>query len=336
VWLCAAPAARATEPFASGPVWGATFLSYPVGVRNIGMGASGTADVNSLSTGYFNPASVAFAKATTILGSYENQFLDTGLYDTRITSPIPFHSDSTTSTWHLAGSIGYTVLDIPAQTERTIFLPEGTGRTIDENDWMLSALGAASWSHGVMSFAAGGTTKMIQSAFSGPTIWSFDVGILAAFPITMNNGGRFRPRLGYSALNLDTGASDGSREVFVQTEKRGGFGFDLETPPVAVFEQSVPSARFSFDYDLIDRQGDSTTKYAVGFELAIVNMVSFRYGLIDDNYKTYGAGVGWDYGRALFRLDYAHTDRSENNTPLFLSGQNLDRDAFGAILGVRW
>ncbi len=338
VWLCAAPAAHATDPFASGDVYGALFAAYPRGVRNIGMGTSGTADVSSLSTGYFNPASVAFADATTIFGSYEDRFFYSGFYDAVISSPIPFHADSTESAWHFAGSVGYTVLDVPTLTERTIFLPGGTGRMIDENDWMLSALGAASWSHGVMSVAAGGTTKMIQTAFGGPTIWSFDVGVLAAFELTVDNGGRFRPRLGYSALNLDAGASDDTREVFVRTENRGGFGFDLETPPVNVFEQSVPSARFSLDYDLIDRQGDSTTKYATGFELAVVNMVHLRYGLIDDDYTTYGAGIGWDYGRALFRMDYAHVEPKDDETPLFpgVLSVDSDRDTFGALIGVRW
>jgi hypothetical protein len=253
-----------------------------------------------------------------------------------MSTPIPFRADSTARAWHFAGSFGYTVLDIPAQTERTIFLPEGTGRTIDENDWMLSALGAASWTHGVMSFAAGGTAKMIQLAPNDLTMWSFDVGVLAAFPLEISEGGRFRPRLGYAALNLDTGTSYDTRTVEVQTENRGGFGFDLETPPANVFGQSVTSARFSFDYDLIDRQGDSVTKYGVGFELSIVNMVHVRYGLIDDNYVTYGAGIGWDYGRALFRMDYAHVEPQEDNFPTGLSNVDFDRDTFGALVGVRW
>lgn len=339
-WMvCAfgAHSAWAADPFASGHVYGATFVGFPRGVRNIGMGATGTADVNGLSTGYFNPASVAFANATTLLGSYEDMYLDFSLSDVLISSPIPFHADSTASAWHFAGSLGYTLLNLPTQTERTIFLPEGTGRTFDADDWMLSGLAAASWTHGVMTFAAGGTAKMIQLAPNDLTVWSFDVGVLAAFPLEISEGGRFRPRLGYAALNLDSGTSYDTRTVEVQTENRGGFGFDLETPLVGVFDRSVPAARLSFDYDLIDRQGDSMTKYGVGFELAFANLAHFRYGLIDDNYTTYGAGVGWDYGRVLFRMDYAHTE-PEDNYRVLSAGYDFDRDrdTFGGLIGVRW
>lgn len=328
---CVTDVAHAAEPFAAA-AYGFDFLGKPRGVRNIGMGATGTADASGLATGYFNPASVGFVSATTAFGSYEDLYLDQSLSDFLVSTPIPFRSDST-GEWRFGMSLGYSRLSFPATVERTIFLPEGTGHTFDPDEWAYSALAAASWTRHVVSLSVGATGKYVgQRLGDDLNVWALDVGAIAAFPIPLA-AGRVTPRLGFAALNLDTGAQYHDTEVSVANGYRGGFAFDLETPPVSVFGKAVPSTRFSFDYDRIDRQADSVTKFGAGFELALVNLVDLRYGVIDDNYRTYGVGVGWDYGRSLFRLDYAHTEPQDG----FISYRtDLDRDTFGALVGVRW
>jgi hypothetical protein len=313
--------------------YGATYVGFPRGVRNIGMGATGAADASNLSTGYFNPASVAFANATSLVSSYEDLYRDFGLSEFAVSSSIPFHSDSRGGGWRFAGSLGYTRFWLPTQHERTVFLPEGTGKTWDDDDWMLSGLAAALWSRGVLSLAAGGTTKLIQLAPTGFTMWSFDVGIVAAFPLELG-GGLIRPRFGYSALNLDSGASYDGSEMLVQTEQRGGFGFDMETPPTLAWGKSVPAVSFALDYDLIDREGRSSEDFASGFEVSVIDLMHIRYGTIANSYTTYGLGVGWDYGHVLFRMDYAHTAPRDASRWAFID--DSDRDTVGALVGVRW
>jgi hypothetical protein len=327
VGLPAAQTARATEPFARVPRYSAIFTSFPRGVRNIGMGATGTADVSGFSTGYFNPAGMAWTEVVTAFGSHEEiGGADLSLSDIRVSSGFPFHADSSAGPWHFGGSLGYARLSVDPQIERTIYLPEGTGRTFDADDWLLSGSAAASWSRGVVSIGAGGTAKFIQSSFgdTGLSQWAFDLGLVAAFPVEVG-GGLLRPRAGYAALNLDTGASFHGAEYQVATETRVGVGFDLETPPVLVGGKPLPLAGLSLDYDWIDRQPFSSADYGAGVELTLLGLFHARYGAMGDSYTTWGVGLGEDFGSWLFRLDYAHREPDEP-----------DRDALGAMVGVRW
>lgn len=337
VTMCAfaATAVRATEPFAKVGTYAAAWLQFPRGARNIGMGATGVADVSGSATGYFNPASMAWSNATTLLGSYEDfGFAGINLSEILVASPIPFHADATMRTWRFGGSFGYAHLGMEPQIERTIFLPEGIGRTFDASDWMLSATGATSWTHGVMTLGAGGAARFLRSnlAEAHANAWVFDVGAIAAFPVK-SEGGLLRPRVGYALLNLDNGVSYDDRTSDVSNEQRVGFGVDLETARVMVANRSVPVAALSVDYDAIDREASpSAPDYSMGFELTAINALHFRYGTIDDDYTTFGIGVGWDDGHTLLRGDYAHVNSGGG-----IAYENfIDRNTFGVLIGMRW
>ncbi len=329
--------ALATEPFTP-PVrsYTATFLSFPVGVRNLGMGATGAADASGLATGYFNPASVAWSTATTLAGSYERLFTDISLSGFQVTSPISWGADSTAGRWQFGGSLAYTRLGLEPQTQRTIFLPEGVGRTYDADDWMLAALAAARWNYRALSVGAGVASKFVLQKFAEDNVndWAFDVGLIAVAPMRLS-GGLVRPRVGYAALNLDNGSSYDGRKSYVATERRGGVGLDFETLPHLVYGRAVPLASFSFDYDWIDSEFSTRPQFGMGIELSAVNMIRLRYGLIDDDYSTLGVGAGWDYGQVVFRLDYAHKTRGKTLVPDFDGYSNRD-DTFGGLVGVRW
>lgn len=333
--VCVTDVARAAEPFARvGPGYGAQWLSFPRGVRNVAMGATGTADVSGFATGYFNPASIAWSDATTLLGSYEDLYFDFNLSDAVITTPVPFHSDSTAGSWRFGGAFGYSRLGMEPQYERTIFLPDGTGsRTLDLDDWMLAATGAALWNRGVMSLGAGVAGKFVKNELfrESPTTWVMDLGAIAAFPIAVGSG-EIRPRLGYSILNLDSGTEYDERTFYVANEQRGGFGLDLSAPPTTLWGKAISPVAISLDYDRTNREG-SDHKYSGGFDLTLINMVHMRYGMIDSDYTSFGVGLGWDYGHVVFRADYAHTEFQEDPDDFFV---DFDRDTFGALVGVRW
>jgi hypothetical protein len=89
----------------------------------------------------------------------------------------------------------------------------------------------------------------------------------------------------------------------------------------------------SVDYDLISREANPDPNYAAGFEVSFVNALRVRYGVLDNDYKNYGAGVGWDFGNVLFRIDYAHTRPEDAFLREFI---DLERDTVGALVGVRW
>jgi hypothetical protein len=331
---CAAPAAHATEPFAKVGTYAAQWLTIPIGVRNIGMGATGTADASGFGTGHYNPATLSWSSATSLVGSYENFGPDFSISQFQLSSPFPFHADST-GAWRFGGSLAYSHMGMEPQTERTIFLPEGTGRTFDASDWMASAITAAQWHRGVFSIAGGVDTKYVRSnlANSHSSIWAFDWGLITALPLPVG-GGMIRPRLGFSSLNLDTGGSYDGREFGIQGESRLGSGLDLAAPAVMLWHRPVSALSLSIDYDRIDREAtEGESDYAAGFEVSLVDLLHVRYGQLDNDYTMYGVGVGWDYGHVLFRLDYAH---SRPEDPFLRQFLDVERDTFGGVVGVRW
>jgi hypothetical protein len=321
--LLTAQTARAAEPFARIGSYAATFAGMPQGVRNIGMGATGAADVSGFSSGYFNPASLAWSEATTALGSYEDWGASLSLSDIRVISGFPFLADSSAA-WRFGGSIGYSRLAMDPQVVRTIYLPEGTGETFDADDWLLSGSAAASWRRGWVQVGVGGTAKFIQQGLAGgdASMWSFDLGLIAAFPVEVA-GGCVRPRTGCSVLNLDTGMDYDNRESNIANERRGALGFDVVTASMNLGGRAVPAMVFSFDYDWINREDYSYVDYGAGVEVSLVGLVHARYGTMANVSSTYGFGLGWDYGSWLFRLDYARE-------------ANAERDTFGAMVGARW
>ena len=326
---CMTDVVHATEPFAKVGTYAMQWLTFPRGVRNIGMGATGTADVSAFATGYFHPAGMVFPDATRLTGSYESWPVDLNVSEIVISSPIPLHSDSTASAWRFAGSFGYARMGMEPQTQRTIFLPEGTGRTFDASDWGISALAASSWTRGVTTLAAGATGRYLDSnvADGDMTTWALDLGALAAFSLDLG-GCAVRPRLGYALRNLDTGVEYDGRHSDVSNEQRIGMGVDLEMPLVSTWGRMVPVASMSMDFDFVDIESRSGEDIAAGFELSAIGLVHVRYGTTVNNAETFGLGLGWDYGQVLFNLDWARTNDSG-----FL---DIDRDAFGALIGVRW
>lgn len=327
---CVTDVARATEPFAKVGTYAMGWLGQPRGVRNVGMGGTGTADVSALATGYFNPAAMVFSDATRLAGSYEDWNVgDLNLSEGVVSSPIPFHSDSTASAWRFAGSFGYARLGMEPQVERTIFLPEGTGKTFDASDWGISALASSSWTHGVTTLAAGATGKYLDSKLANDdmTAWALDLGAIAAFSLGLG-GCAVTPRLGYALRNLDTGVDYDGRHSDIANEQRIGMGVDLGMPVVSTWGRLVPVASLSMDFDYVDIENRSGEDMAAGFELSAIGLLHIRYGTTAYNSDTFGVGLGWDYGPVLLNVDWARTD--DNG---FL---NSDRDAFGAMVGVRW
>jgi hypothetical protein len=320
-------------------VYAMDFVHLPVGVRNIGMGGTGTSDASGLATGHFNPASVAFSDATLLAGSYEDAGtpFELDLTDVVISSPIPFHSSETPGPWKFAGALGYTRLGMEPQIERTIFLPEGTGSTFEASDWGITALGAASWTSGVTTLAVGATGKFLKTtmdsdiASRSSEAWALDLGTLAAFPVHFD-GGMIRPRLGLAVTNLDTGGESDDRLFEVANVTRAGVGLDVHAAPVEIWDRTAPLAALSFDYDRIDSERNSDREFSAGFEVSFINLLHFRYGVADSDFTMYGVGFGWDYGPVLFRLDYAHQEPEDE----FLELLDYNRDTFGGLIGVRW
>jgi hypothetical protein len=318
--------ARATEPFAQVVRYTGTLLNMSRGVRSLGMGNTGTADVSRSATGYFNPACFAWADAVTATVSNEAWPANLDLIDTRVSGAFPLQPDSSDGPWRFGGSLGYTELAIDPYVVRTIFLPEGTGVTLDEDDYFITGSAAAAWVRGALSFGAGVSAKYVNLAPGGVSTWAFDLGAMAAFPIQWEHA-LIRPRIGVSSLNLGPSVTYDNSESQLDHQTRGGWGLDVVTPSLIVRGRAVPAVSFSAEFDVSTRSTRADAVDAYGVEVSMINTVQVRFGeMIYDEYQrqtTYGVGLGWDWGSWLVQFDYARTN-------------GWTRDAWGAALGARW
>ncbi len=323
------------EPFSQVGTYAFQFVGIPRGVRNLGMGSTGTASLYEHSTGFFNPASLAWTDAWTLQSSYQKWPADLSLVDFRISGAYPRTSSGST-TWRFGGSLGYTGLWMEPQVVRTIFLPEGTGETFVVDDHMLSATAAAAWERGVISVGAGGTAKYIRSEFAADDVstWAFDGGAIIAVPIGLR-GAVLRPRAGVAKLNLDTGADYDGSFASIENETRTAVGIDFATPLVSVgngaWKREVPAIQFCFDYDWANRDS-ATDRNSYGVAASFLGFFEARAGQVTfegaNQRAQFGAGLGWDFRHWLFQIDYANVEES--------SFFDVDRDCFGLLVGARW
>ncbi len=324
--------------------------TFPRGVRNIGMGGAGAADISGFSSGYFNPASFAWSDAVT-LGASTNDFMPYfEFFDTRLSAGYPLKGTFGGAELRLGGSLAYSTMSTDLGCVRTIYDPSGYCMEIDNPDYYLSGSLAAGAKRGIWELALGGTAKYLEvKSLRRYTTWAFDLGFIAAADIEQANGLRLRPRVGASVRNLgkdiEMTIGDTSYPAFDQPgEHRYGIGIDVSAPPVDAvtgkLHRGVPALGISLDYDIVKGDGSNQANgWAFGAEVSFFEMVRLRAGRSDDVFSlldcaTYGVGLGWDFGRVLFRLDYARIDPSCDACSWL--GIDPEEDAFELVVGGRF
>lgn len=340
VAIAVALATAITTGVASASEISVTIFEFPVGIRNIGMGATGVSGVNQPTTGYYNPATLAWADAAYAAYSYEDIFLDVSMTDIRAAYGIRRSDESSDNAWRLGGAIGYTLLDFNPRVVRTVYLPEGTG-VYRERDYYLTSALAGAWERGNESIGAGVAAKYLTLDYSDENAgtWAFDYGFVAAVKILIDES-MVRPRAGFSVTNKDTGLEINGTEEAIAGQMRIGIGFDFATPPTMYSGRDVALASGSFDADYADG-GRYDSFWSIGWELSILELVQARAGYQwyeeESGYSdprsnlSFGFGIGWEFRRWIVHADYAHV----RPRPEYL-GVDLDRDMFGATLGARF
>jgi hypothetical protein len=328
--------AFATEPFAKvGTTSTVAVLDFPVGIRNMGMGGTGAADMTQPANGYFNPASLAWTDATWLSYGHEDLFFDFEMHDARLTSGYRWGDDPSRNSWRLGGAIGYTGINVEPMVVRTIFLPDGSGEMYDPDDYYLTTAVAGAWERGGQSIAVGVAAKYVQLEYAAdePTSWAFDYGLVAAKSF-ISGGSMLRPRVGFSTTNVGGEIEYDDFFVDIAGETRMGLGFDFASSPTRTWGRDVAPVSVSLDADYVDPE-TRDTYWALGWETNVMQFVQVRAGYrwFDlDNYNvvTLGAGIGWDFGAVIVRVDYTHVSE-----PSFF-GVDRDRDLLGATVGARF
>jgi hypothetical protein len=298
------------------------------------MGSTGTASVSQPSTGYFNPASLAWADGVALTAEYQDfgrvddePFLD--FTDVRLAAGKRLGDG-----WRVGGLVGYSNMDWSVQNVRTIYVPEGTGETVDGADWYVTALAAAAYSHGVVSVALGVAGKYLSIDYADANAFLLDLGAIVALEFEPG-GAIIRPRAGVSVSNLDDDIEVVERTYDIEGETRVGLGFDLASDLVWWMERDVRMFRASVDLDFVnpaERFSIDGDYHAVGFEVSGCELLYARFGAEDSRLDktTFGFGLGWTFDAWWVRADYAHESREVG----ILGG--LEDNAFGVALGRAW
>jgi hypothetical protein len=161
--------ALATDPFAKVGTYSLEFLKIGPSARATGMGMAFTPIANDATATYWNPAGMVDVTRTAV--SLEHTFwpADVSLDFASLVFTLPF----------FPGSVGVSAraLSIDPQKERTVFLPEGTGKEFDAGDMSFGLSYAQFFTD---KFSAGATVHFIHSGLAEKSVntYAVDFGLI--------------------------------------------------------------------------------------------------------------------------------------------------------------
>jgi hypothetical protein len=161
--------AFATEPFAKVGTFAMQFLKIPPSARGTGMGSAFTALANDATATYWNPGGIVEVTNTAIVLEHTVWPADVNLDYASAVFTLPF----VPGTWGVSAR----ALSMDPQKERTIFLPDGTGREFDAGDM---SFGLSYAQYFTDKFSAGATVHFIHSGLAEKDVntYAVDFGLI--------------------------------------------------------------------------------------------------------------------------------------------------------------
>ena len=325
LFLSAGDCHAQTEPFTITHM--SVHTDFLRNVRNIGMGGIGVSEISGYGTGYYNPASLAWADAVTVGSSLQEYLIDIDLYDIGISGFYqPGKGFGENTPWErglrFGWALSYWGLHMPEWKERTIYMPQGSNVSPSGiREYYLTSSLAVAWKKGIFEIGAGGAMKYLEYKNSGFSLWAFDLGVIAAADFEGEDGRWLRPRIGFSVADLGNGFDlPGGRTGDLIQRYRVGGGFDFSSPRESrlgwKFDREVRTLRVSVSYDLAydDAGGDDYLEeddmWAFGAEISLLELFNARFGTSNNMFVvgeavTAGFGLGWDSGQWIASFDYS-------------------------------
>lgn len=282
----ATPPAQAAREFAKVGTVGGQFLKLGVGARAVGMGSAFVAVADDASAIYWNPAGVARLQDTMISINHTAWLADISFTQAAYVFGVGF----------LPGrfAINTRSLYMDSQQVRTVFRPEGEGRSFDAGDVAVGVTYARSFTD---KFSAGLSMNYIQSSlatYSG-NAYTFDFG-------TLYDTGYRSLKIGMAIQNI------GSEMKFIEDS--------VKMP--TVFRVGMSMKLYESGDNLVVTAGefshppDNNERASWGMEYGFKEFFFARGGYqFKYDLETYSAGVGFKVATSLnseARLDYAYTD----------------------------
>jgi hypothetical protein len=267
--------ALATEPFAKVGTYALPFLKIGVSARATGLGNAFTAIANDATATYWNPAGMVDITRTTVSLNHTWWPADINLDYAAAVFTLPF----------VPGSFGVSAraLTLDPQVERTIFLPEGTGRTFDAGDMSFGLSYAKFFTD---KFSSGGTVHFIHSGLAEKSVNTFALDFGLVYRI-----GLWGMRLGMMIQSLGSKVDYDNRPSKMPTVFKVGM---TATP----YQQGVNSLNSVFEFT---HPSDNQERLNVGAEYNFNQFFFLRGGY---NFNADSEGLAAGFG---LRIDTSQT-----------------------------
>lgn len=267
--------AAATEPFAKVGTYALPFLKIPVSARASGMGGAFTAISNDATATYWNPAGLVDMTRTQIALNQTWWPADIALSYAAAAFNLPF----------VPGTFGVSAraLTLDPQIERTIYRPEGTGRTFDAGDM---SFGVSYSKFFTDKFSSGGTVHFIHSGLAEKSVNTFALDFGLVYRI-----GLWGMRLGMMIQSLGAKVNYDDRESKMPTIFKVGMA---ATPYQAGVNSLQAVAEFS-------HPSDNQERINVGAEYGFNQFFFMRGGY---NFNADSEGLAAGFG---LRIDTSQT-----------------------------
>lgn len=267
--------ASATEPFAKVGTYALQFLKIGVSARATGMGGAFTSISNDATATYWNPAGMVDITRTSVSLNHTWWPADISLDYATAVFTLPF----------VPGSFGVSAraLTLDPQVERSIFLPEGTGRTFDAGDMSFGVSYAKFFTD---KFSSGTTVHFVHSGLAEKSINTFALDFGLIYRI-----GLWGMRLGMQIQSLGGKVDYDDRPSKMPTMFKVGMA---ATP----YQQGMNSVRGIFEFS---HPSDNVERINVGTEYSFNQFFFLRGGY---NFNADAEGLAGGFG---LRVDTSQT-----------------------------
>jgi hypothetical protein len=282
-------------------------------VRDAGMAGTGIADATAPASVASNPANAIGGAGASVFFQHDEfrEDFSTSDYGARYGG----HLDGERWLWGITlrhQRWGYDGDDV----ERTVFLPEGTGNTLDLDENYTVASVAAGMRRGNVLVALGVSARYesVGLASYDRSGWTYGGGARAEWRLPVPNGSEVTLRGGAAVADLDNTLDGDSYDVTYRNLWRVGGGVTLASGDLLDHPLSgrpVRAATVAVNLESADQDGlTSNSHWALGIELGLAETLYLRGGTttampgLSDG-PTWGLGLATDAGPVRVRADVA-------------------------------
>ncbi len=256
----------ATETFAKVGTYALPFLKIGVSARATGMASAFTALADDATATYWNPAGMVDITRTNVSLNQAWWPADINLSYAAAVFTLPF----------VPGSFGVSTraLTLDPQVERTIYLPEGTGRSFDAGDMSFGLSYAKFFTD---KFSSGATIHFVHSGLAEKSVNTFSADFGLIYRIGLRG-----MRLGMMIQSLGSKVNYDDREAKMPTVFKVGLA-------VSAYQRGLHSLQTIGEFS---HPSDNNERMNFGAEYAF-NQFFFLRGGYNVGFDTHGAAGGF-------------------------------------------